>query len=1558
MGLTVSVPAGTTYSWPVPVVTGGVTGGAAGSGLANISGTLINPTLSIQTATYTVTPLSGTCTGATFTVTVTVNPLPNTGAILGDPVLCADATNKVYQVPITGGSTYQWTTPASINRTSPQGMYFIIVDAVPGMSAPGDKISVIETFTATTLCVGKPVDFPITVVEEVPGTTVTGPLAVCKGDTGVIYSVPDHSGSTYSWSIPAGAFITTNPNLHEISVTFNMATAGQVSVIETAGTVCQKVHTPINVTVNPLPTVFNLTSPLAYCAGDPGVTLSLSGSQVGVNYQLFNSGGADGGPLAGNNGVLQWPNKTTETYHVVATNATTGCVQQMNGIAVPTINIVNGGAIGSDQAICESTSPAAFASTTPGTGGGSITYQWQSSPDNVTYTDIAGATSAIYASGPIAVNTYFRRITTSTMGTSICSAPSNSILVTAIIFNPGSIGTDQAICEGDAPAAAFTSVAPSGTGVFTYQWKSSTDGVNYNNILGATNEIYTSAALSVDTWFKREVTSTYMSKACVEETNAIKVTVINFAPGSIGSDQTICENTAPAAFTSVAASGDGAFVYSWESSSTGGAPWTALGVATPTYTSPALSADTYFRRAVTSTLGGKSCTEWSNTILVTVNDFDPGTIGSPETICENTAPAAFTSVAPSGDAAATFTFQWQNSTDGVNFSSISGATSATYTSAALSVDTWFRRQVTSTLNGRACIEFTPAILITVNNLTPGSIGTAQTICEGSIPAALTETGVPTLDGAITYQWQQSTDGSTWANVAAGGNGATYAPAALTVDTWYKRLVTSTLGANTCTEETNVIKITVNNFNPGTIGNAQTICENTAPGALTSVTPTGDGTFSYKWLNSSDGITFFQIGGAISETYSPGSLAADTWYQRVVTSTLNTTACVDSTNIIQMTVNNLDPGAITGDQTICEGTVPTIAFGSTLPTADGAITYEWKQSTDGIVFTNIAASNVEVYSPPALNADTWYKRAVTSTIGANTCTEETNFIKVTVINFAPGSIASDQTVCEGTAPAPFTSVAASGDGIKTYQWENSINGIAFNTIAGANSATYTSTPLSVNTWFRRLSTATAGGTSCTEITDTVLVTVIIFDPGTIGIAQTICEGDSPAAFTEVTPASGNGIFTYQWQSSLDNVTFTSITGATNPTYTAGALTLDTYFRRQVTSTLNGRSCTEFTPSVLVTVNNLTPGSIAGAQTICEGDTPAALTETGGATYDGAVTYQWQQSPDNSTWANVASGGNGTTYAPGALIADTWFKRLVTSTIGLNTCTEETNVIKVTVNNFNPGSIAADQTICENISAAPLTSVSPSGDGTFTYKWLSSADGVSFNPIGGAVSEIYSPGMLAADTWYQRVVTSTLSGKACVDSTNIIKVTINNLVPGSISTDQTICENADPAAFTSVPPTYDGTVSYMWQNSTDGLNFTDIGVTTETYDSPALSVDTWFRRAVTSTIGLNICTEYTNMVKVTVINFTPGSIGSDQTICEGVVPAAFTSIAASGDGTKTYQWENSLNGIAFNTIAGATFGNIHFTCAYAGHLVQEIVDGHNWSDLVYRNNRYSACNGHQL
>ncbi|HPI68643.1 MAG TPA: hypothetical protein PL003_05415, partial [Bacteroidales bacterium] len=264
-GLNGIVPAGTTYSWDPPVVTGGMTGGAVGSGESDITGTLFNTTIFPQTASYTVTPLSGSCTGANFQVVVTVNPLPVTSPILGDNPLCEDATNRVYQVGSTGGSTYQWTVPASIDISSPQGMYFIIVDAVPGVATPHDTIYVVETFTSTTACVGKPVKFPITVSPIIPGTLVSGPATICQYDTAT-YSVPENPGSVYSWSLPPGAYIISNPDLHEVDVVFPVAGSGNVTAYESNGA-CSKFHTPLLVTINQLPTLNSPLTPPAICSG-------------------------------------------------------------------------------------------------------------------------------------------------------------------------------------------------------------------------------------------------------------------------------------------------------------------------------------------------------------------------------------------------------------------------------------------------------------------------------------------------------------------------------------------------------------------------------------------------------------------------------------------------------------------------------------------------------------------------------------------------------------------------------------------------------------------------------------------------------------------------------------------------------------------------------------------------------------------------------------------------------------------------------------------------------------------------------------------------------------------------------------------------------------------------------------------------------------------------------------------------------------------------------------------------------------------------------------------
>jgi hypothetical protein len=1455
--------------------------------------------------------VDGACNTPVYSnmVTVTINPLPVTSLITGDDELCDGDVNKVFQVTNTPGSTYEWTVPPGLlTKSFDSGLYFIIADVVSGASGSG-TIQVIETNTVTG-CRGVPVIFNITVSPAYPGEDITGPGSVCVGDVDVAFSVTDRPGSSYTWVVPAGASISNDPGSHEILVSFSMALTGTISVVETTDGGCIILHNPKTIVINPLPAVYNLTAPVAYCDGDPGITITLNNSQTGVNYQLFRNGVPDAAPMAGNNGsALNWLNRETGTYHVVATHGTTGCSQMMNGTVVPSINVVDGGTIGNDQVICENQPPQAFVNVLAGTGGGSVTYQWQYSTDNVTFTNIAGATSALYSHAAIAQDTWFRRVAFSTMGSSICSDLSNTIFINVNSVQPGTISADQSICEATAPDALTGTPPVTEPGAtLTFRWLTSTDGSTYQPIPGAISDTYTPGDLIQETWFRREVTAILSGTACIKESNAVKISMIDFNPGSVAMDQTICTGAIPASFTSVPPSGTGIFTYQWESS-TDNISWTPVGGATSaTFTSSALSADTWFRRVVISSFAGKQCTRYTNAVLVTVINFDPGTIGSDQTICENTAPAALTSLAPSGDGS--FTYRWFNSTDGASFAQITGASGETYSPGVLMQDTWYRREVTATSGTRSCVDVTNVVRITVNNINAGSITGEQTICEGTAPNVFGS--IPaTSDGTLTYKWYQSSDGLVFTEIA-GATSEIYSSPALVSDTWFRRDALSTLGPANCVEASNIIRITVINFEPGSIGNAQTICEGTAPAMLMGVAATGEGIKTYQWESSLNGTDWNPVPGAISVSYTPGMLDEDTWYRRVAISTLNTIQCIKYSNTVLITINNLVQGIIEEDQTICEGEVPA-AFTSIAATGDGTITYQWQYSTDGVSFATISGATGETYAAVAPMADTWYRRQVISTLNGNQCTKLTTPVIVVVNNFNPGSIGSSQTICEGDTPAALTSAPPAGDGTFTYQWQQSADGMTFADIPLETSETFNPPSLTADIWYKRIVRSTDGSKVCIKETNTVRITVINFLPGSIDADQIICENTSPAPLTGVAP-SGDGAFTFRWFRSNDGTTFTPIAGASGDTYIPGQLTADTWYRREVTATLNGKVCTEVTNAVRITVNNLLPGSISGDQTICEGTVPAAFSSLP-ATGDGAITYIWSSSSDGFNF--TLTGETSETYSPPAQTEDTWFRRDAVSTLGSSVCIKESNLVRVTVLNFQPGTIGNDQTLCSGSVPAIINGVAATGDGTKTYQWESSPDGMAWTPIPGATANSYASPALISDTYFRRAAIATLNGTQCTGYSNSVIITVNNFDPGSISADQTICEGSAPVPFTGVPATGDGTITYQWQSGTDGLNFMNIsGATSETYTAGVLFTDTWYRRQSISVLNGVQCTGNTMPVMVTVINFNPGTISSDQTICLNDTPAAFTATAPSGDGSFAFQWESSPDNTVWSDIPGAT------------------------------------------
>lgn len=93
------------------------------------------------------------------------------------------------------------------------------------------------------------------------------------------------------------------------------------------------------VSSKPLPVVYQVTGGGQYCIGGTGVSVGLDNSESGINYELFLNGNPTGQIVAGTGLPVSFGNQLLAgTYTVFATNATTGCVNDMAGNAVVIIN--------------------------------------------------------------------------------------------------------------------------------------------------------------------------------------------------------------------------------------------------------------------------------------------------------------------------------------------------------------------------------------------------------------------------------------------------------------------------------------------------------------------------------------------------------------------------------------------------------------------------------------------------------------------------------------------------------------------------------------------------------------------------------------------------------------------------------------------------------------------------------------------------------------------------------------------------------------------------------------------------------------------------------------------------------------------------------------------------------------------------------------------------------------------------------------------------------------------------------------------------------------------
>jgi hypothetical protein len=333
----------------------------------------------------------------------------------------------------------------------------------------------------------------------------------------------------------------------------------------------------------------------------------------------------------------------------------------------------------------------------------------------------------------------------------------------------------------------------------------------------------------------------------------------------------------------------------------------------------------------------------------------------------------------------TLAYRWQSSTDGNIWDTISGATSSTYVLSVAQAGLYMRAQVLGSKTSAASVAYTivattigtavvPALNIT-NSVAPAVTGswTVGTSLSAS-------NGTWSTSGTFTYQWQSSSDNSTWADIAS----ATLSTFVLTSNEASKfvrvKVYNTTSNGDGIAYSVPRSKVgsPYNTALPVVSGTVRIGSTQTVTTGTWSNTPTG---YAYQWQKSADGISWIDLSGETAATYVPMFDVANLRI-RVNVSAGN---AVDTATVTSATISNFLPPqataipAVTGTKTV--GQTLTSSSG-TWPSTSDSYVYQWQKSSDnGVTWTNIAGATASTYVLVAADAGYQIRSQVSLTANA-------------------------------------------------------------------------------------------------------------------------------------------------------------------------------------------------------------------------------------------------------------------------------------------------------------------------------------------------------------------------------------------------------------------------------------------------------------------------------------------------------------------------------------------------------------------------------------------------
>ena len=328
-----SVSGATTYAWLAP------SGASIVSGQGTTSIT-VSFGCGATSGNVSVTPSNPGGSGGSSSLAVTVTNVDAAGSITGASAICTGQTVVAYSISSVGGATtYTWTVPSGASITAGQGTTSITVS----WGSTGGNVTV--TPANANGCLGSAAVLPVTINAAANITADPSPQSACVQGSAQFTLTATGAGLTYQWRkngspLSDGGTVSQSTSLPLLLTGVDTNDSGASFDCVVSGT-CNPpaISGAATLTVNPLPTPFNVTGGGQFCASN-GVAVGLDGSESGVNYQLQVDSNPTGSPVAGTGNAISFGNQTTAgNYTVVGVDAITGCPNTMNGNATATTDL-------------------------------------------------------------------------------------------------------------------------------------------------------------------------------------------------------------------------------------------------------------------------------------------------------------------------------------------------------------------------------------------------------------------------------------------------------------------------------------------------------------------------------------------------------------------------------------------------------------------------------------------------------------------------------------------------------------------------------------------------------------------------------------------------------------------------------------------------------------------------------------------------------------------------------------------------------------------------------------------------------------------------------------------------------------------------------------------------------------------------------------------------------------------------------------------------------------------------------------------------------------------